>query len=116
VAETGAVFVRTPWAVSLGLTYSGMDWRDTGGPTFWLPDLVVAPLTETGPAMGGGIGLSWKFLKAGAGVLWIRTEVLNGTAVGAPIGDADTVPVVYRYSITPRFYLQLAFQLSELVK
>jgi len=116
VAQTGSNYVRVLWAASLALTYSGIDWRDSGGPTIWFPDLVVAPFSEAGPVIGGGVALSWKFLKAGAGVVWMRTEILNGVSVGDPVGVAETVPVDYRYSTTPRLYLQLAFQLSELIR
>jgi hypothetical protein len=107
VAQAGRTDQRLTWAFSLGLTYPALDARARGGPALWLPQLLVAPAADQGPAFGVGTAISWRVARLGLGAAWLRREKLAGLQVGSPLASGAKITTVKAYELAPKLYLDV---------
>lgn len=88
VLQTGTKDYRAMYGLTLGLTYRGIDGRDSkSGLTWWLPEVTIVP-TEDLRAFGIGTAISCGIVKLGVGALWVKHDVLDGVSVGDVLSDA----------------------------
>lgn len=110
LGRTGTNDARPQLGLSLDVTARWLDWSETGGPTIWLPQLLVTPVATTAPGFGVGAAVSWWQLKASAGALWLQRD-RPGAPLGTPIGPGEDVPVSRGYDGAPYLYLALGVRL-----
>ena len=105
IVETGRTDARFSPGGMLGLTWPGLDQREQRGFAVWLPELTV---TAGGvPAFGVGAAISWRFLKVGAGALWVRHLALDGVRSGAIVSDPSGLRLSDSYG-SPTLYLSMS--------
>lgn len=102
IYESGRTDRRFGLGGSLGFTWAMLDRRSVA---VWLPEIVIAAGDLTGAGIGAGVSLG--FVKLGAGALWMRHEMLEGSRPGDVIPDASGMRVVEGYG-KPRLYVSLS--------
>ncbi len=108
VFESAIQDSRFSWGVTLGFTWRGLSIGREQRPTmaFWLPELTVNPTGDIKSfAVGGGI--STRFLKLGAGLIWIRHSELVDLTLGQTLPNKDFLRVRDSYR-SPKLYFSLS--------
>ena len=77
---------RFNYALTLGLTYPGLDGRSTSGFALWLPEIIFDPIDKQS-TLGVGAALSWKIFKVSVGFVWQKHTELDGQFVGQIFQD-----------------------------
>lgn len=114
VYESGTRDARFALGGTFGLTWAGLDRRESRGFAVWIPEVAVT----VGDAQGAGIGagVSWNFLKLGAGAMWMRHTALDGVSVGDVLADESEMRTIDRYG-PPNLYISLSvFDWSSFAK
>mgnify|MGYP000863940086 CR=1 FL=1 len=110
LGRSGTTDARPQLGLSLDVSARWLDWSDAGGPTIWLPQLLVTPVATSAPGFGLGAAATFGQLKASAGAIWLQRD-RPGAPLGTPIGPGEDVPVSRGYDAAPRLYLALGVRL-----
>jgi hypothetical protein len=110
LGRSGTTDARPQLGLSLDVTARWLDWSEVGGPTIWLPQLLVTPVATSAPGFGVGAAASWWQLKASAGAIWLQRD-RPGAPLGTPIGPGEDVPVSRGYDGAPRLYVAVGVRL-----
>jgi hypothetical protein len=72
---------RFAWGATVGTTWKCLDFRETHGIAFWLPELTVSAQPDVkGFGVGGGVSIGP--IKLGSGVMWVKRVELSGLLPG----------------------------------
>lgn len=110
LGRSGTNDARPQLGLSLDVSARWLDWSDGGGPTVWLPQLLVTPVATSAPGFGLGAAATWGQLKAAVGAIWLQRD-RPSAPLGTPIGPGEDVPVSRGYDATPRLYVALGVRL-----
>lgn len=108
VFESAIQDSRFGWGVTLGFTWRGLSLGSGQRPAvaLWLPELTVNPTGDVKSfAVGGGV--SNRFLKLGAGLIWIRHSELVDLTLGQALPNKDFLRVRDTYR-SPKLYFSLS--------
>lgn len=87
---------RFTWGITVGLTYSFLDYQDTRGFTVWVPELTINPGNDVrAVALGAGVSFL-DVLKLSSGVIWSKHQ----QTVGNVVGDIIDSPQEFRVTDT----------------
>ncbi len=97
IIESGTVRdFRFTWGITVGLTYSFLDYQDTRGFTVWVPELTINPGNDV-RAVALGTGVSFlDVLKVSGGMIWSKHQ----EPIGVGLGDIVDTPQEFRVSDT----------------
>lgn len=108
IYESGTQDARFNWGITLGFTWRGMSLGPDEKPivALWLPELTVNPGGDS-KALSAGVGMSFRFLKLGVGLSWIRHSELVDLTVGQAIPNKDFLRVRDTFR-SPKLYVSLS--------
>lgn len=108
VYESGTQDARFNWGITLGFTWRGMSLGsdEKPGVALWLPELTVNPGSDS-KSLSAGVGMSFRFLKLGVGMSWIRHSELVDLRVGQTIPNKDFLRVRDTFR-SPKLYVSLS--------
>jgi hypothetical protein len=106
VAVTGYTDYTVMPAIALGFGLGALDWRPSGGPALWIPEVIVPFPPSGGLAIGVGVAATWSYFRVSAGAVWLKQYFLATQSLGDPTTD-KTVSTSQGFGAAPRFYFSL---------